>query len=78
MGLDTFRNTEAELGVVLKEGVGPCGAAAAGLVGGVRSGGGGGTVDRGATGGIRDNHVFTKELGEEFDVGGFAATGAGT
>jgi hypothetical protein len=68
--------TEAELGVVLEEGVGPRGATAGGVLA-VGSGGEVAAVDGGAAGGVGDDEAVAEDLGEELDVGRLAAAGAG-
>ena len=67
---------EAELGVVLEERVRPGRAAALA----VRRPGRGrqvAAVDRGAAGGVGDEHPVAEELGDQLDVGRLAAAGAG-
>ena len=68
--------TEAELGVVFEEGVGPCGAAAV-FIGAIRRGGEVAAVDGGAAGGVGHDEAVAVELREEFEVRGLAAAGAG-
>ena len=67
---------EAELRVVLEQRVRPGRAAAAGVLG-VGRGGQVAAVDRRATGGIGDEQAVAEELGEQFQIGSFAAAGAG-
>ena len=64
-----------ELGIVLEEAVGPGGAVAV-FVHGVGAGRGAAAVDGGAARGVRDQHPVAEELGNELDVGRFAAAGA--
>src|SRR5699024_759623 len=68
--------TEAVLGVVLKQGVGPSGTAAF-LVGAVGRGSGGTAPDGGAAGGVGDVHPVAEELGHEASIAGLGAAGAG-
>ena len=67
---------QAEFGIVFEERVGPGRSAAFG-VGAVGRGGQVGAVDGGAAGGIGDHHAVAEELGDQLDVRGFAAAGAG-
>lgn len=68
-------HAQTELGEVLEERVGPCGAVTA-EVGGVGGGGHGAGVDRGAAGGVGYHLVVAEELGYELHVGSLAATRA--
>ncbi len=68
---------EAELGVVLEEGVAPCRAPAVG-VHGVGRGGQVAAVDGGAPRGVGDDGPVAEELAHELDIGRFAATRAGS
>ena len=70
-------HTEAELGVVLEEGVGPGGTEAAAVVAAVRSGRSRAAVDGGAARGVGHHHLLTEELGDALQVRGLAAAGAG-
>ena len=67
---------QAELGVVLEQGVVP-GRASPLRVHRVGGGGQVAAVDGGAAGGIGDQHAVAEELGGELDVGGLAAAHAG-
>ena len=69
-------HAEAELGVVLEEGVGP-GRPAPVAVGRVGRRGQVAAVDRGAARGVGDQRPVAEELGEQLDVGRLAAAGAG-
>ena len=69
-------HAEAELGVVLEQGVGPGGAMAL-RVGGVGAGGRGAAVDGRAAGRVGDQHAVAEQLRDELDVRGLAAAGAG-
>ena len=69
---DARGDAQAELRVVLKQGVGPGGPLAIG-VGGVRVGGCGATPDRGAARGIGDDEALPEQLGEQLHVARFAA-----
>ena len=66
----------AELGVVLKQGVGPSGAFP-GLVHHVGHAGHRGPPDGGAAGGIGNHRPVPKQLGDQFGIGGLPAAGAG-
>ena len=69
-------HTEAMLGVVFKQGVGPGGAVAF-LVGAVGRSSGGTAPDGGAAGGVGDIHPIAEELGHEAGIAGLGAAGAG-
>ena len=69
-------HAEAELSVILEEGVRPCGALALGRLA-VGGGGEVAAVDGGAARGIGDAEVIAADLGEHLDVRGLAATRAG-
>ncbi len=68
-------HAEAELGVVLEQAVRP-GRAVAVLVDGVGAGGGAAAVDGGAARGVGDDHAVAEQLGNQLDVGRFAAARA--
>ena len=70
-------HTQTELAEILEEGVGPCGTLTL-LVGGVRRGGDRAGIDGGAARSVGHHLTVAKELGDEFNVGRFAATRAGT
>ena len=70
------RKPEPELGVVLEQRVGP-GRPAAVAVGSVGRGGQVAAVDRRAAGGVGDQRPVAEQLGQQLDVGGLAAAGAG-
>ena len=70
-------HTIGELGVVLKQGVGP-GDTLALLVFAVRHAGHGGAPGLGAAGGVGQEHLVAEQLGQQLDIGRFAAAGAGT
>ena len=70
-------HTEAELGVVLKERVGPGGTVAAAVVAAVRCGRSRATIDGGAACGVGHHHLLAEELGDALEVRGLAAAGAG-
>ena len=69
-------HAEAELGVVLEQGVGPGGTVTL-VVGGVGAGGGGTAVDGGAAGGVGHDHAVAEELGDQLDIRSLAAASAG-
>jgi hypothetical protein len=68
-------DAKTELGIVLKERIGP-GHAASVLVDRVGRGGQVAAVDRRASGGVGDDRAVSEELGEQLDVRGFTAAGA--
>ena len=70
-------DAEAELCIVLKQGVGP-GRTLSLAVGAVGRGGAGGTIDGRAARSVGDEHTVAKELGKELDVRSLAAAGACT
>ena len=74
--LHSQAHTIGELGVVFKQGVGPCHALAF-LILAVRHAGHSGTPGLGAAGGVGQVHLVAVELGQELDVGRLAAAGAG-
>ncbi len=74
--VDGQAHAQAEFGVVFEQRVGP-GRAAAVLVGAVGRGGQVAAVDGGAAGGVGDHHAVAEQLGQQLDVGRFAAAGAG-
>ena len=74
--VDGQAQAQAELGIVFEERVGP-GRAASFVVGAVGRGGQVAAVDGRAAGGVGDHHAVAEELGDQLDVGRFAATGAG-
>ena len=74
--VDGQAHAESELGVILEQGVGPGGTAALG-VHRVRRGGQIASVDGRAAGGVAANGPVAEQLGHQFDVGRFAAAGAG-
>ena len=74
--VDGEAHAEAELGVVFEQRVGP-GRSAALVVGAVGRGRQVAAVDRGAAGGVGDQHAVAEELGHQLDVRRFAAAGAG-
>ncbi len=67
---------QAKFGIVLKQGIRPGRTTALG-VGGVGGGGQVAAIDGGATGGVGNQQSVTVELGQQLDVGGLAAAGAG-
>ena len=69
-------HAQAVLGVVFEQRVAP-GRAAAVFALAIGNGREGAAVDRGASGGIGDDHAFAKKLGDQLDVGGLAAAAAG-
>ena len=71
-------HTEAELGVVLKQRVGPGGTEAAAVVLAIRCGRSRAAVDGGAARGVGHHHLLAEELGDALEVRGLAAAGAGT
>ena len=64
------------LGVILKEGVAPCGTVAL-LIGAVGRGSRGTAPDGGAAGGVGNIHMVAEQLGDETGIAGLGATGAG-
>ena len=74
--LETQPDAQAELGVVLEERVGPRRSPAL-AVGGPGGGGQVAPVDGGAAGRVGHQQAIAEELGEQLEVGGLAATGAG-
>ena len=75
--VDCCPDAEAELGIVLEQGVVPRGTATLGIDG-PGCGGQVATVDRRAAGGIGNNHAVAEQLTGEFQVGCLAATHTGT
>ena len=75
--LDRQTHTVGELGVVFKQGVGPCHALALGVLA-VRDAGHGRAPCLGAAGGVGKIHLVAEHLGQQLDVGRLAAAGAGT
>jgi hypothetical protein len=73
--IDGQAHAQAEFGVVFEQGIGP-GRAASGRIGSVGCGRQVSAVDRGASGGVRDERAVAKQLREELDVGCFAAARA--
>ena len=69
-------HAQAVFCVIFKEGVGPCRSLAFGILC-VRHGGGAGSVNGGAAGGIGNHHAVAEEAGHHIDVGCFAAACAG-
>ena len=69
-------HAEAELGVVLEQGVRPGGAMAL-LVDGVGDGRSGAAIDGGAARRVGDHHPVAEQLGDQLDVRGLAAARAG-
>ena len=65
------------LGVVLEQGVDPCGAVAGSLVGGVGADGSGAAPDGGATGSVGDEHLLAEQLGDQACIRGLGAACAG-
>ena len=76
-GLITDLHTQTMLGVVLEQGVDPCGAVTGLFVGGVRADRSGTTPDRGAAGGVGDEHLLAEQLGDQAGVRGLGAASAG-
>ena len=73
----TDLHSKTEFCVVLEEGVLPCRSVSL-CIGAVRGSREGSSVDRGATGSVRNHHPVSEELGDVLDVWGLAAAGAGT
>ena len=61
-------HTEAELGVVLKQRVGPGGTEAAAVVAAIGGGRSRAAVDGGATRGVGHHHLLAEELGDALEV----------
>ena len=69
-------HAQAVLGVILKEGVAPCGAVAL-LIGAVGRGSRRTAPDGGAAGGVGDIHMVAEDLGHQTGIAGLGAAGAG-
>ena len=76
MGVERQAEAETELSVVFKQRVRPRRAAAV-AIGRVRRGGQIATVDRRASGRVGDQQAVAEQLGQQFEIRSFAATGAG-
>ena len=72
------RRLGRQLGVVLKQRVGPGGTEAAAVVAAVRCGRSRAAVDGGAARGVGHHHLLAEELGDALQVRGLAAAGAGS
>mmetsp|Transcript_50440 Transcript_50440/g.83026 ORF Transcript_50440/g.83026 Transcript_50440/m.83026 type:complete len:674 (-) Transcript_50440:253-2274(-) len=75
--LESLAHSEAKLGVVLEERVGPCGAFTLGIHG-VREGWVGAAPDGGAARGVGNDQTLTEELSHQLHMRGLSTTLAGT